>query len=247
MDAALPPTPVMAAPAPATSPASPAVPAADVCACRRALRSRLDGALAFYTRAERAASESTDASPTASDSAVVTAAAQLEALFERTVRLGENQSGLLVGSVGGGTRAAVSRALRRLRDRHGAFTAVYLNGVLLQNELEAFKEMAAQLSRSRAVKHPVLSYWTMYEYLRSLLVAEQRPVLVLLDAFEHFAVASHNAKQLLLYNLLDWLQTKDVRMGVLGITTDFNVVDNLEKRVRSRSVAAASTSDAPMH
>lgn len=83
-----------------------------------------------------------------------------------------------------------------------------------------------------------LSYWTMYEYLRSLLVAERRPVLVLLDAFEQFAVASNNAKQLLLYNLLDWLQSKDVRMGVLGITTDFNVVDNLEKRVRSRSVAA---------
>lgn len=79
-----------------------------------------------------------------------------------------------------------------------------------------------------------MSYWNMYEDLRALVVAADEPVIVVLDHFEQFAVASNNAKQMLLYNLLDWLQAKDVHMGVLGITTDFNVVDNLEKRVRSR-------------
>lgn len=76
-----------------------------------------------------------------------------------------------------------------------------------------------------------VSYWNMYEYLRGLLAASREPVVVLLDALEQFATS---AKQLLLYNLLDWLQAGDIRMGVLGITTDYNVVDNLEKRVRSR-------------
>ncbi|POM80659.1 Origin recognition complex, subunit 4 domain containing hypothetical protein [Phytophthora palmivora] len=127
--------------------------------------------------------------------------------------------------------------MRNLRKRFGKFTLVYLNGVILQNELEAFKELIAQLTRATAVKHPVLSYWNMYEYLRELLVAKAQigdHVIVILDALEQFVRESSNTKQLLLYNLLDWLQAKDIKMGVLGITDNYNVVDNLEKRVRSR-------------
>lgn len=81
--------------------------------------------------------------------------AQLESLFERTVAHGESQSGLLLGSVGSAKRAIVLRAMRKLRDAHGPFTTIYLNGTLLQNELEAFKEMVAQLTKDKAVKHPV--------------------------------------------------------------------------------------------
>ncbi|KAL3661496.1 hypothetical protein V7S43_013256 [Phytophthora oleae] len=162
---------------------------------------------------------------------------QLEQLFQRTVQFGENQSGLLLGAVGSDRRAIVLHAMRDLRSKFGDFTLVYLNGVILQNELEAFKEFTAQLTRTTAVKHPALSYWNMYGYLRSLLVAKAKArdhVIVVLDALEQFVRENSNAKQLLLYNLLDWLQAKDVKMGVLGITDNYNVVDNLEKRVRSR-------------
>ena len=83
------------------------------------------------------------------------AATQLEQLFERTVQFGENQSGLLLGSVGSDRRSIVACAMRKLRIKFGNFTVVYLNGVILQNELEAFKELTAQLTRATAVKHPV--------------------------------------------------------------------------------------------
>lgn len=49
----------------------------------------------------------------------------------------------------------------------------------------------------------------MYEYLRGLLVAKAKAgdhVIVILDALEQFVRENSNAKQLLLYNLLDWLQ-----------------------------------------
>ncbi|KAJ0395459.1 hypothetical protein P43SY_004284 [Pythium insidiosum] len=162
--------------------------------------------------------------------------ALLEAMFERTVESGQNQSGLLIGSTGSGQKHIVIRALRRLRERFGEFTPVYLNGTILQNEIEAFKEMLAQLTRTQAVKHPVLSYPTMYKYLRDLLAEKAKAgdvVLVILDGLEHFALKS-TEKQLLLYNLLDWLQLDDVKMGVLGITADYCIMDSLEKRVRSR-------------
>lgn len=82
-----------------------------------------------------------------------------------------------------------------------------------------------------------LSFWNMYEYLRGLLVAKAEigdHVIIILDALEQFVRENSNTKQLLLYNLLDWLQAKDIKMGVLGITDNYNIVDNLEKRVRSR-------------
>lgn len=49
----------------------------------------------------------------------------------------------------------------------------------------------------------------MYEYLKTLLTekaAADEPVMVILDSFEQFAQENHSSKQLLLYNLLDWLQ-----------------------------------------
>ncbi|RLN92003.1 hypothetical protein BBJ28_00019231, partial [Nothophytophthora sp. Chile5] len=211
---------------------------------RTALRLRLkDEALHVPAEAPADGGDGAVAATPASTPAV----AQLELLFERTVQFGENQSGLLLGSRGSGRRAIVKHAMRNLRERHGDFTLVYLNGVILQNELEAFKELTAQLTRATTVKHPValrsthfamtLSYWNMYEYLRGLLTAKASAgehVLVVLDAFEQFVRENCNAKQLLLYNLLDWLQAKDIKMGVLGVTDNYNVVDNLEKRVRSR-------------
>jgi origin recognition complex subunit 4 len=167
--------------------------------------------------------------------------ATLVSLFERTVTSGQNQSGLLIGSAGFGQKQIIASALRELRSRCASggpgFTHVYLNGTILQNEIEAFKELLAQLSRNKSIKHPALSYSSMYSYLRSLLRARAeagQPVLVVLDGLEHFAHTQASAKQLLLYNLLDWLQFKDVQMGVLGITEDFCIMDSMEKRVRSR-------------
>ncbi|KAG2836637.1 hypothetical protein PC129_g3105 [Phytophthora cactorum] len=203
----------------------------EVCAVRSVLRLRLKRDLQVSP-----ALTADNGSKAAADGSLA-AATQLEQLFERTVQFGENQSGLLLGAVGSNRRVIVTRAMRNLRNRFGNFTFVYLNGVILQNELEAFKELTAQLTLASAVKHPVLSYWNMYEYLRGLLVAKARTgdhVIVILDSLEQFVRENSNAKQLLLYNLLDWLQAKDIKMGVLGITDNYNVVDNLEKRVRSR-------------
>lgn len=112
---------------------------AQLASCRSALRYRLKTEHLPHT----------DANDTESS------VAQVELLFERTVQFGENQSGLLLGSVGSATRAIVLQAMRNLRYKHRAFTHVYLNGTILQNEIEAFKEITAQLTHNRAVKHPV--------------------------------------------------------------------------------------------
>ena len=121
----------------------------EVHSARSALRMRLKSDLSsthHCVSAKKAPSESS-----------MEAVTQLEHLLERTVQLGENQSGLLLGSDSSRRRSIVMHAMRRLREKYGSFTVVYLNGVILQNELEAFKELTAQLTRAAAVKHPVRS------------------------------------------------------------------------------------------
>ncbi len=56
-------------------------------------------------------------------------------------------------------------------------------------------------------------------------------VLLVLDEFDAFA---RQSKQTLLYHLLDLTQSKDARFGLVGLTSRLDVVDLLEKRLRSR-------------
>jgi len=56
-------------------------------------------------------------------------------------------------------------------------------------------------------------------------------VLLVLDEFDVFA---RQSKQTLLYHLLDLTQSQDARFGLVGLTSRLDVVDLLEKRLRSR-------------
>lgn len=58
-----------------------------------------------------------------------------------------------------------------------------------------------------------------------------KSVIFILDEFDLFA--SH-PRQTLLYNLFDIAQARKAPIAVLGITTKIDVVESLEKRVKSR-------------
>ena len=56
-------------------------------------------------------------------------------------------------------------------------------------------------------------------------------VIFVIDEFDLFAT---HGRQTLLYNLFDIAQAKKAPIAVLGLTTRIDVVDSLEKRVKSR-------------
>ncbi|OQR98370.1 hypothetical protein ACHHYP_08675 [Achlya hypogyna] len=165
--------------------------------------------------------------------------AQVQSLLERTVVHGENQSALLVGSIGTGKRSVIDKAVFHLRAAHATahpFHMVYLSGSLFQNEIEAFREIVQQLSPDGSIGQRSVAFYNMYDFLKQLLLEKallKEAVLFVLDDFDAF-VSENKAKQLLMYNLLDWMQTKEVRIGLLGISSNFNILSQLEKRVKSR-------------
>ncbi|EQC37113.1 hypothetical protein SDRG_05340 [Saprolegnia diclina VS20] len=165
--------------------------------------------------------------------------AQVESLLERTIVHGENQSALLVGSVGNGKRSILQKAVHQLQTAYATahpFHLVHLSGSLFSNEVEAFREIVQQLSPDGAIGQRSVAFFNMYDFMKQLLLEKallKEAVVFVLDDFDAF-VSESKAKQLLLYNLLDWMQTKDVRIGLLGVSSNFNIISQLEKRVKSR-------------
>lgn len=168
-------------------------------------------------------------------------------LVEQTVLAGEGNSMLITGSRGSGKTTLVETAISEVASDHrDEFHVVRLNGFIHTDDKLALREIWRQLGREMEVEDDVLGGRSNYaDTLASLLAllshpaqqmedddaATARSVVFILDEFDLFA--SH-PRQTLLYNLFDVAQSRNAPIAVLGLTTKVNVVDSLEKRVKSR-------------
>ena len=152
----------------------------------------------------------------------------------------------------------VERALAHVSD-HVSPIVIRLSGYIQRNDRLAIREIAWQLShqtgkqislddeedggnpdvngdeigRQDAAPLPPPAYLPS---LISTLPSQPRPVVVILDAFDEFAL---QGRQALLYCLLDTVQSCRVGSGsnglaVIGVTNRVDTINLLEKRVKSR-------------
>ncbi|XP_077101707.1 origin recognition complex subunit 4 isoform X3 [Siphateles boraxobius] len=130
----------------------------------------------------------------------------------------------------------VLRELMSLKEVQKNVLLVELNGLLQTDDKIALKEITRQLHLENVVGDKV--FGSFAENLAFLLEAlkkgdrsSSRPVLFLLDEFDLFA---HHKNQTLLYNLLDVSQSAQTPVAVVGLTCRLDVLELLEKRVKSR-------------
>lgn len=169
-------------------------------------------------------------------------------LLEQTVLAGEGNSMLVIGSRGTGKTTLVETAISELAVSHqDDFHVVRLNGFIQTDDKLALREIWRQLGREMEVEDETTGQRSNYaDTLTSLLAllshsAEAtdpdlrdhiaKSVIFIIDEFDLFA--SH-PRQTLLYNLFDVAQSRNAPIAVLGLTTKINVVESLEKRVKSR-------------
>lgn len=168
-------------------------------------------------------------------------------LIEQTVLAGEGNSMLIIGSRGSGKTTLVETAISELAFGHrDDFHVVRLSGFIHTDDKLALREIWRQLGREMEVEEDINGSRGNYaDTLTSLLALLSHPaqemdrddtttarsVVFILDEFDLFA--SH-PRQTLLYNLFDVAQSRNAPIAVLGLTTKVNVVDSLEKRVKSR-------------
>lgn len=167
-----------------------------------------------------------------------TQAAQLEELITRTVQIGESNSALVIGSRGIGKSAVVETILDSLSSSGvlGAGLAVRLSGLLQTDDRLALKEITKQLNLENVTSNKVFGSFAenlafLLESLRSGSKETSKPVIFLLDEFDLFC---HHKNQTLLYNLFDVAQSAQAPICVIGLTCRLDVLQMLEKRVKSR-------------
>lgn len=159
-------------------------------------------------------------------------------LIYRCATLGESNSALLIGPRGSGKSMLLASVLEELDEDkkvHNNLLVVRLNGLLQTDDRIAIQEITRQLKLDNTVGDRV--FGSFAENLAFLLEAlkkgdkETSPVLFVLDEFDLFA---HHKNQTLLYNLFDISQSAQTPVTVIGITCRLDVIELLEKRVKSR-------------
>ena len=117
------------------------------------------------------------------------------------------------------------------------FVVIRLNGLVHSDEKTALREIGRQLyleyesykisSRSLSFGHHVQLLLDVLREAKGVSV----PIVFVLDEFQGFTM---RPKQTLLYHLLDILQSGETQMAVVGLTEKLDVVESLEKRIKSR-------------
>ncbi|KAM9305926.1 origin recognition complex subunit 4 [Gastrophryne carolinensis] len=160
-------------------------------------------------------------------------------LLKRTVIHGESNSVLIIGPRGSGKSMLLQDALEEVLAvkaiKENALP-VHLNGLLQVNDKIALKEITRQLNLENVVGDRVFgSFAENLSFLLEALKTGDRtsscPVLFILDEFDLFA---HHKNQTLLYNLFDIAQSAQTPITVIGLTCRLDVMELLEKRVKSR-------------
>ncbi|KAL8785665.1 MAG: hypothetical protein Q9213_003224 [Squamulea squamosa] len=171
---------------------------------------------------------------------------KLHQLVTQTVLAGEGNSMVLIGPRGCGKSTLVESVVSDLAREHTEdFFVVRLNGFIHTDDKLALREIWRQLGREVAAEDDSSGARTSYaDTLTSLLAllahsSEEegdqnktaRSVVFVIGEFDLFA--SH-PRQTLLYNLFDVAQSRNAPIAVLGLTTRIDIVESLEKRVKSR-------------
>ncbi|KAI1812755.1 hypothetical protein GGS20DRAFT_556540 [Poronia punctata] len=168
-------------------------------------------------------------------------------LVEQTVLAGEGNSMMVIGGRGCGKTTMVEDIISDLRKEHFEdFHVVRLNGFIHTDDKLALKEIWRQLGKEMEIEDDLVNKTNNYaDTMASLLALLSHPteiteadegvtsksVVFIIDEFELFAT---HARQTLLYNLFDIAQARKAPIAVLGLTTRIDVVESLEKRVKSR-------------
>ncbi|KAG5863340.1 hypothetical protein JTB14_000249 [Gonioctena quinquepunctata] len=160
-------------------------------------------------------------------------------LLLRTVQYGESNSALLIGPRGSGKTTLLKDVLSELqKDRKFSENSitVKLHGLVHIDDRLALKSTTSQLHLENVVGGKVFGSFAenMAFLLACLRTGEKhtsKSVIFVLEEFDLFC-SHHN--QTLLYNLFDISQSAQAPICVLGITCRLDVIELLEKRVKSR-------------
>ncbi|CAD0114551.1 unnamed protein product [Aureobasidium uvarum] len=169
---------------------------------------------------------------------------KLAQVINQTIVAGESNSILVIGARGTGKSAIVNTILDdQAQQNPDLFHVVRLNGFIHTDDKIALRDIWRQLGKEMALEDDNMAK-NAADTLTTLLALLSHPeelgrptdqvtksVIFILEEFDLFTT---HPRQTLLYNLFDIAQSRKAPIAVIGTTTRFDVVEQLEKRVKSR-------------
>ncbi|XP_045457641.1 origin recognition complex subunit 4 [Melitaea cinxia] len=161
-------------------------------------------------------------------------------LISRSILHGESHSALIIGPRGSGKTTLINSVLHQIAseaDLANDAIIVKLNGFIHQDDKIALKSITAQMQLENAVGDRVFGTFAenLNFLLNCLMSGVDRKCKSMVFILEEFDMFCHSGRtQTLLYNLFDITHSKQAPMCVLGTTNRIDVMEMLEKRVKSR-------------
>lgn len=162
-------------------------------------------------------------------------------ILRRLVYHGENNSALVIGPRGSGKTFLIRQALENfnneLKEKNCSddLILVYLSGCLQNDDKSALLEITRQLKLENVINGKIFgSFCDSFEFLLKSFRSggeQSKPLVFIMDEFDLF---TKNKTQLLLYTLLNTIQSSSSPMCLIGATCRIDVLDLLEKRIKSR-------------
>lgn len=169
---------------------------------------------------------------------------KLASVVDQTIVAGESNSILIIGARGTGKSAVLNSILdAQYATNPDLFHVVRLNGFIHTDDKIALRDIWRQLGKEADAEQDSAAQ-NAADTLTTLLALLSHPeelgrsadqvnksVIFVLEEFDLFTT---HPRQTLLYNLFDIAQSRKAPIAVIGTTTRFDVVEQLEKRVKSR-------------
>jgi len=160
-------------------------------------------------------------------------------VFNNVLKMGphgaENNSVLLLGEAGSGKTHVVEWCIKELLQVEPTTVVLRAYGSAYATDVECLRHLATQMtSRLDSVPHANASFQAGMEWIKNVFKGsfkQARAMVMVLDQFEYFC---SRGRQTLLYNLFDIAQEAGVHLSVIGTSEKMDVMDMLEKRIRSR-------------
>jgi origin recognition complex subunit 4 len=165
-------------------------------------------------------------------------------LIEQSIKERESNSFLIVGPQGVGKSTVVNKALLSFGKQHqDKFHLVSLNGFVHTDDHLSLKATIKQLNVDIDVdtdddsidgRSQVKSFAASMNYVLEKLHSGSKESTFIVFVLDEFHMFTLHKNQILLYNLFDICQSPVNPVLIIGLTTQPNVVESLEKRVKSR-------------
>ncbi|KRY77322.1 Origin recognition complex subunit 4 [Trichinella pseudospiralis] len=158
---------------------------------------------------------------------------------DRLASFGESNSVLILGPSGCGKSSVVIKVIdhvkRNLSKPKYKVVCIEINGLLISNVSSTLKNIIQQLKRN--INHgltEISAAEDVQSLINTLIKYQDRNHIALLIVMDYFEKFTSLANHKLLYSLLDVTQHTVMPLLLFGLSQRMDVMDFLEKRVRSR-------------